>query len=280
MALNFLQQSRFLRKPVAFLQQVRYASIMGSLAPAPGATKQSKKLGRGPGSGSGKTSGRGQKGQKARNSVRPWFEGGQTPIYKLFPKFGFDSQINHPQYINLDRIQNFIDSGRLDASKPITMRELYRTGAFGTMKYGVKILAGKNPNRDFTAKLNITATKASTDAIKRIEELGGSFESVYYTPFNLRVLSRPEATLRKYGRIPIKAEPVDRKNIEYYRNPENRGYLVNAPNAPTIKPKYVKRVKQSPLLAKLKELESREGDATNRAFKGFESNSVASKSSS
>lgn len=255
-----------------FNVQVRHSSILGSLKPADGSTTQAKRVGRGPGSGKGKTSGRGQKGQKARSSVRPWFEGGQTPIYKLFPKFGFDSQINHPQYINLDRIQQLIDSNRLDASKPITMRELYRTGMFGTMKYGVKILAGKNPNM-FTSKIDISATKASKTAIERIEQLGGKFEAIYYTPFNLRVLSRPEAALRKFGRIPIKAEPVDRKSIEYYRDPENRGYLVDAPNAPTVKPKYVKKVKQSPLLAKLKELESRQ-DASG-ASKGFEANTVS-----
>lgn len=251
---------------------VRCYSIMSSLSPAPGSTKNKKRVGRGPGSGLGKTSGRGQKGQKARGSVKPWFEGGQTPLYKLFPKFGFNTQIKHPQYINLDRIQALIDQNRLDASKPITMRELYRTGQFGTMKHGVKILAGKYPHT-FTAKINISATKASQTAIARIEELGGSFQAQYYSPFGLRVLTRPEATLRKFGRIPIRAKPVERKHIEYYRTPENRGYLVDAPNPPTIKPAYVKKAKQSPLLLKLQELEQR-NETGSGAAAGFKESST------
>lgn len=244
-----------------FNNTARFYSILGELAPNPGSTKQGHRLGRGPGSGRGKTSGRGQKGQKARGSVKPWFEGGQTPIYKLFPKFGFNSQINHPQYINLDKLKWLIDRNRLDPSKPITMRELYRTGQFGTLKHGVKILAGKYPEW-FNIPIQISASGASQTAIKRIEEVGGKFTAEYYTPFNLRVLTRPEAALRKYGRIPIRSAPVDRSNIEYYRNAENRGYLESAPNPPTIKPKFVKQIRQSPLLAKLKELE----DANAKEF--------------
>lgn len=239
------------------LRQTRNASIMSSLSPNKGSTRNGKRLGRGPGSGKGKTSGRGQKGQKARSSVKPWFEGGQTPIYKLFPKWGFDSNIEQPQYVNLDRLTELIKKGRIDASKPITMKELFRTGQFGTMTNGVKILAGKYPHK-FQYKINISATKASEAAIKRIEELGGSFTAQYYTEFGLRVLTRPEAVLRKYGRIPIRADPISRKHIEYYRSEENRGYMVDAPNPPGVKPAFVKRVKQSPLLTKLKELEAKE----------------------
>ncbi|CAN6659150.1 large ribosomal subunit protein uL15m [Trichomonascus vanleenenianus] len=247
----------------------RYASIMGSLSPAEGSTRNGKRLGRGPGSGKGKTSGRGQKGQKARGSVKPWFEGGQTPIYKLFPKWGFDSHVMQPQFVNLDRLQHLIDNGRLDASKPITMRELYKTGQFGTMKHGIKILAGKCPGA-FTSKIEVSASKASATAIQRIEQLGGKFTAEYYTPFNLRVLTRPEAALAKFGRIPIRAQPISRKSIEYYRSEEHNGYMVNAPNPPTIKPKYVKKVKQSALMAKLQELEARVAEGETRsATKGF-----------
>lgn len=246
---------------------------LGYLGPAPGSTRNPQRVGRGPGSGRGKTSGRGQKGQKARAKVKPWFEGGQTPITKLFPKVGFKSLIPRPQFINLSQIQKLIDNGRLDPSKPITMRELYRTRFFGPMKIGVRLLGGgaaflKQP-------IHISASEATPSTIARIEELGGTFTAQYYTPFSLRVLSRPEATLRKYARIPLRPRPVSRRSIEYYRSQERRGYLANTPGGPTIKPPYVKKVKTSPLLEKLKELETN-GDASTGVVLGSQESWVSS----
>lgn len=241
---------------------------MSDLGPAPGSTRQQNRVGRGPGSGRGKTSGRGQKGQKARGKVKSWFEGGQTPITRLFPKTGFNSQREVPKTINLGDIQRLIDRNRLDASKPITMRELYRSRFFGNMKTGVKILAG-HPLQLTQSNLHISATSATEGAIKRIEELGGSFTAQYYTSLGLRTLTRPEATLRKYGRIPIRAEPIDRRNIEFYRDSKRNGYLVDAPNAPTIKPQFQRRVKSmaSPLEADLEQL--RKEDPSVGAISGF-----------
>ncbi|ANB12310.1 mitochondrial 54S ribosomal protein YmL10/YmL18 [Sugiyamaella lignohabitans] len=248
-------------------QQCRYASGLGSLAPAPGATRQQNRVGRGPGSGRGKTSGRGQKGQKARGKVKSWFEGGQTPITRLFPKVGFRSQVPKPEYINLDVLQRLIDLGRLNPAEPITMKELYRSRYFGNIKHGIKILGG-DAHR-FTAKINISSTSATPSAIARIEALGGTFQAEYYTPFGMKVLTRPEAILRKYGRIPLRARPIDRKSIEFYRDPERRGYLVGAPGAPTIKAAFVAQAKtfKSPLLPNIERLKLNDpSTAAARAF--------------
>jgi large subunit ribosomal protein L15 len=245
----------------------RCVSGLGNLSPAPGATRQRNRVGRGPGSGRGKTSGRGQKGQKARGKVKSWFEGGQTPITKLFPKIGFRSQVPKPEFINLSDIQRLIDIGRLDCSRPITMRELYRTRFFSNLDDGIKILAGTT--NKFTAKIDISTTSATKGAIDRIEQLGGSYRAEYYTPLGMKTLTRPEAILRKFGRIPLRARPVDRKSIEYYRDPERRGYLVGAPGAPKIKKQYVARPKTmaSPLLEDIKRLEME--DKSANAVKGF-----------
>jgi len=103
-------------------------------------------VGRGPGSGRGKTSGRTQKGLKARRKIKSWFEGGQTPITKLFPKIGFRSQVPKPEFINLSDIQRLIDIGRLDSSRPIIMRKLYQTRFSSNLDGGIKILAGTTKN--------------------------------------------------------------------------------------------------------------------------------------
>lgn len=230
-------------------------STLGDLRPAPGATRQQNRVGRGPGSGRGKTAGRGTKGQKARHGVHPWFEGGQTPITKLFPKVGFKSKIPQPCTINLGDIQRLIDQNRLDPSKPITMRELYKSkGIRSAVDNGVKILA--RGSDALKQPINLSASKISTLALSKIEELGGKFTAEFYTEFGMRVLTRPEATLKKYARIPLRARPVDRRNIEFYRDPARRGYLANTPGAPKVKPQFQKRTTfVSPLVAKLQELE-------------------------
>lgn len=231
-------------------------SSLSDLAPAKGATRQQTRVGRGAGSGRGKTAGRGTKGQKARHNVHPWFEGGQTPITKLFPKVGFTSKLPEPVGVNLGTIQKLIDEKRLDPSQPITMRELYKSRAFGNdVSGGMKILA--RGAETLKQPITLSASKATSYAIEKIESLGGKFTSEYYTDFGMRALTRPEATLKKYARIPLRARPVDRRNIEFYRSEERRGYLVGAPNAPEMKPQYQKKSTQvSPLVEMLKQLEA------------------------
>ncbi|VVT51719.1 mitochondrial 54S ribosomal protein uL15m [Magnusiomyces paraingens] len=265
------------RQPVAvsaIQQQVRSIALMGRLGDAPGAQKNEHRVGRGPSSGRGKTSGRGQKGQKARNKIRSWFEGGQTPIYKLFPKRGFKSHIDQPQYVNLGRLQQFIDQKRIDASKPITMRELHTSNLLNKVGAGgVKLLAGAGSR--LKQPITISATRASEAAIKTIEAAGGTFMAQYYTKLGLRTLAQPGYVLQKLGRIPLRAKPISRKHVEFYRDPENRGYYQASP-APTIMESSrgvtLRSVKQSPLLTQLAEIEKQEVVKTGLA--GFTGSSV------
>jgi len=137
-----------------------------------GATKAKKRLGRGIGSGLGKTSGRGVKGQKARSGVAiKGFEGGQMPLHRRLPKRGF-TNIFAKKYneLNLGRIQEAVDSGRLDGKKPITIEVLKDAGLIRRAKDGVRLLG----HGEITAKLAFEVTGASASAIKAVEAKGGT----------------------------------------------------------------------------------------------------------
>ncbi|XP_073257454.1 large ribosomal subunit protein uL15-like [Porites lutea] len=186
-------------------------------------TKQRK--GRGPGSGRGKTSGRGHKGQGQRNTKpRLGFEGGNTPFYLAVPKHGFkNTKQKFFSPLNLNRLQFFIDSGRLNPKEPITMYHLWRSGAVGgRIKDGVKLLGtGKTW---FQANVDIEVSQASKTAIEAIEKQGGKITCAHYNRLGLRVLLKPE---KFEGRpIPRRARPPN-KLMEYYTNPKNRGYLAD-----------------------------------------------------
>lgn len=162
-----------------------------------GAKKERMRVGRGIGSGKGKTCGRGHKGQKARTSggTRPGFEGGAYPLYRKARKYGFSNKIFKKEYleINLDTLQLWIDTGRIDPSKTITMKVLRDAGAIG--KYipnsGVKLLGrGKE---FFSAKVNIEVSRASEDAIEAIQRAGGNIETIFYNKLAIRHLLKNEA---------------------------------------------------------------------------------------
>ena len=132
---------------------------LNQLSDNPGATKRRKRIGRGPGSGTGKMGGRGIKGQKSRSGVAiNGYEGGQMPLYMRLPKRGFNN-INAKTYavVNLGLIQKFIDAKKIDAKKPITEQSLVESGLVRRIKDGVRILA----KGDLTSKLDITVTGAS-----------------------------------------------------------------------------------------------------------------------
>ena len=138
----------------------------------PGATKKAKRIGRGPGSGKGKTAGRGIKGQKSRSGVAiNGYEGGQMPLYQRLPKRGFNKP-NRKAFavVNLGLIQKFVDEGKLDASAPITEDALVASGLVRRKLDGVRVLA----KGDVTAKLTLTVTGASKPAIEAVEKAGGS----------------------------------------------------------------------------------------------------------
>lgn len=142
------------------------------LSDNPGATKPRKRIGRGPGSGTGKTGGRGIKGQKSRSGVAiKGFEGGQMPLYQRLPKRGFNKP-NRKKFavINLGLIQKFIDAGKLDAGSDITEDALIASGLVRRKLDGVRILA----KGEITAKVNLQVTGASKSAVEAVEKAGGS----------------------------------------------------------------------------------------------------------
>jgi len=137
-----------------------------------GATKNRKRVGRGIGSGAGKTAGRGVKGQKARSGVAiNGFEGGQMPIYRRLPKRGFNNIFSTDyNVVSLARIQTAIDAKKLDASKTVDALALKAAGVIRRIKDGVRILA----DGDVTAKLDFEVAGASKSAVDKVEKVGGS----------------------------------------------------------------------------------------------------------
>ncbi len=139
-----------------------------------GATQSRKRLGRGIGSGSGKTGGRGVKGQKSRSGVAVnGFEGGQMPIYRRLPKRGFNN-ISSKDFntVSLGRIQTAIDAKKLDAKAPITLEALKAAGVIRKAKDGVRVLS----DGELKSKVEIVANGASKAAIEKIEKAGGSIK--------------------------------------------------------------------------------------------------------
>ena len=137
-----------------------------------GATHSKKRLGRGIGSGSGKTAGRGVKGQKARSGVAiNGFEGGQMPLYRRLPKRGF-TNIFAKSYntVSLARIQVAIDAKKLDAKETVTAESLVKAGVIRRVKDGVRILG----DGELKAKVAFDVAGASKPAIEKIEKAGGS----------------------------------------------------------------------------------------------------------
>ena len=137
-----------------------------------GATHSKKRLGRGIGSGSGKTAGRGVKGQKARSGVAiNGFEGGQMPLYRRLPKRGFNNIFAKSfTVVSLARIQVAIDAKKLDAKATVTAESLVAAGVIRRVKDGVRILS----DGEIKAKLVFDVAGASKAAIEKIEKAGGS----------------------------------------------------------------------------------------------------------
>src|SRR4051812_1589281 len=137
----------------------------------PGARRGKKRLGRGIGSGLGKTSGRGVKGQKARTGVRiKGFEGGQMPLHRRLPKRGFKNIFRKEyQIVNIGRIQAAIDGGRLDGKASITAALLQQAGLVRNVKTPIRLLG----HGELTAKLTIEVAAATPSAVSAIEAAGG-----------------------------------------------------------------------------------------------------------
>ncbi len=144
---------------------------LNELRDNPGAAKKRMRIARGPGSGKGKTAGRGIKGQKSRSGVAiKGYEGGQMPLYQRLPKRGFNKP-NRKSFavVNLGLIQKFIDAGKLDAGN-VTEDAIVAAGVTSRKRDGIRVL-GKG---EITAKATITVTGASKSAIAAVEKAGGS----------------------------------------------------------------------------------------------------------
>ena len=148
---------------------------LNELSDAPGATKNRKRVGRGIGSGSGKTGGRGGKGQTARSGVAiNGFEGGQMPIHRRLPKRGFNNIFRKSFVeVSLDKVQAAIDAGKLDATKPVTGEALVTAGVLRRVREGVRVLGGT-----LTSAVTFEVAGASKPAIEAIEKAGGSLKAV------------------------------------------------------------------------------------------------------
>jgi large subunit ribosomal protein L15 len=147
-------------------------SKLNELAPREGSTKGRMRVGRGPGSGKGKTAGRGVKGQKARTGVSiAGFEGGQMPLHMRMPKRGFNNP-NALQFaeVNLWRLEQAVEAGKLTAGQAVDSEVLIAAGVVRRVRDGVKLL-GKG---EIKSALNLTVYAATPSAIAAVEKAGGS----------------------------------------------------------------------------------------------------------
>jgi large subunit ribosomal protein L15 len=145
------------------------------LSARPGSRKVRKRIGRGIGSGKGKTGGRGGKGQTARSGVRiKGFEGGQMPLHRRLPKRGFKNTMFARKFneVNLGRIQEAIDAGRLDGAAKIDAAALVKSGILRRQKDGVRLLGGG----EIKAKIALSVYGASKSAVAAVEKAGGTVE--------------------------------------------------------------------------------------------------------
>ena len=148
---------------------------LNELSDNAGAAKARTRVGRGIGSGKGKTGGRGVKGQKSRSGVSiNGFEGGQMPLYRRVPKRGFTNAPFRKAFatVNLGRLQQAVDAKKLDASKPVNAAALIEAGVISKELDGLKVLA----QGELSASLTIHAAKASKAAVAAIEKAGGKVE--------------------------------------------------------------------------------------------------------
>ncbi|CAJ2506796.1 Uu.00g079820.m01.CDS01 [Anthostomella pinea] len=223
--------------------QTRSASILANLSDNRGAHQKRIRVGRGPSSGKGKTSGRGHKGQKQHGHVKPWFQGGQTPLIFQKGRLGFENfRADVLSEVNLDKLQEWIDTGRIDATKQITPKELIQSKLVGTVKDGIKLLARGADG--LKQPVDIIVSRASASAIDAVEKAGGKIITRYYTKQSIKRLvlgksvnsdvplpTGPEHVEPVLEAVRQKAftyrlpDPTSRWDIEYYRDPAHRGYM-------------------------------------------------------
>jgi large subunit ribosomal protein L15 len=187
---------------------------LNELAPNPGARKAKKRVGRGIGSGTGKTSARGHKGQRARSGTATrTFEGGQMPIYRRLPKRGFKNlfkKVYAP--LNLDRLQAAIDAGRLDPKQTVDLSALRAAGLVGKRLDGVRLLA----RGELKAAITLEVDSASKAAAEAVEKAGGTL-----------TLASTEAA----DAVAEKQKPAEPKPAKVKAEPKTKAEAEPAPEA-------------------------------------------------
>jgi large subunit ribosomal protein L15 len=160
-----------------------------------GAAKSRVRVGRGIGSGLGKTAGRGVKGQKARTGVAiKGFEGGQMPLYRRLPKRGFTKwRRKNFNTLNLGALQDAINAGRIDAAKPIDVASLVETGVVRRAKDGLRILG----QGELTSKVTLTVDHATASAKAAIEKVGGTLNIIEQKVLAADVAKREKTAAKK-----------------------------------------------------------------------------------
>ena len=167
-----------------------------------GARKTSKRVGRGLASGKGKTSGRGQKGQKARTGVAvSGFEGGQMPIYRRLPMRGFTNifKVNYAE-VNLGKVQKAIDEKKIDAAKDVDASALRAAGLIGSVKGGVRLLG----SGEIKAKVKFVVAGVTKSAKEAVEKAGGEVVIVDMKAVK-REAKAAEIAAKKSEKAPAKA---------------------------------------------------------------------------
>ncbi|KAK8066606.1 hypothetical protein PG997_013353 [Apiospora hydei] len=223
--------------------QTRNASILSDLRDNRDAYNKRIRVGRGPSSGKGKTSGRGHKGQKQHGKVNAWFQGGQTPLIRQKGQLGFEN-LRAPvmSEVNLDKLQDWIDAGRIDPTQQITPKELIQSNLIGSIKDGIKLL-GRGADV-LKQPIDIIVSRASASAIDAVEKAGGKIVTRYYTKQSIKRLVQGKSMntdlplpygaehvqpvleqVRKTGFFYRLPDPTSRWDVEYYRDPAHRGYL-------------------------------------------------------
>eukprot|EP01084_Bolivina_argentea_P082894 150089_1 len=206
---------------------------LNTLSPAPGSTHQRRRVGRGNGSGRGKTCGRGQKGQKSRSGggIKLTFEGGQTPLHRRIPKHGF---VNGPDVsyntVSIRKIIEFIAMGRLKPRENdfITMKDLTEAGVTNKIKHGVKILGPRHDELDGIPQefreipLHLEVSAASKTAINAVEDVGGTVTCTHFNRLALRALLKPHKFEDRI--FPRRARPPP-KEMPIFLDWNRRGYL-------------------------------------------------------
>ncbi|KAK7911259.1 hypothetical protein PG985_013740 [Apiospora marii] len=223
--------------------QTRNASILSDLRDNRDAYNKRIRVGRGPSAGKGKTSGRGHKGQKQHGKVNAWFQGGQTPLIRQKGQLGFEN-LRAPvmSEVNLDKLQDWIDAGRIDPTQQITPKELIQSNLIGSIKDGIKLL-GRGAEV-LKQPIDIIVSRASASAIDAVEKAGGKIVTRYYTKQSIKRLVQGKSVntdlplpygaehvqpvleqVRKAGFFYRLPDPTSRWDVEYYRDPAHRGYL-------------------------------------------------------